>query len=181
MRSLSLVAPMLLFAVPGLSAQSNGAADVAPLRVRLVPVQASWMPMAGTLVSIGTDTIQFVRDGSEDTVRVLAADLERIERSNGQRSKFGRGVLLGALIGGAAGGGAGYALKQVEPSEPTPYLVPAGVGAGAILGALVGGIWGASSHDEQWEAMPTISADQPRPGAAANGGVRVGLVTRVSF
>ncbi|HEU4800844.1 MAG TPA: hypothetical protein VFS94_09435, partial [Gemmatimonadales bacterium] len=150
MRRLSLVAPMLLFAVPGLSAQSNGPAEVTPQRVRLVPVHASWKPMTGTLVSTDTDTIQFVRDGNADTVRVLAADLERIERSTGRRSKLSRGILLGALIGGAAGGGAGYALNQSEPSEPTPFLVPAGIGAGALLGGIVGGIWGASSHDEQW-------------------------------
>jgi hypothetical protein len=181
MRRLSLVAPLLLVAVPGLSAQRNGPAEATPLRVRLVPVHASWKPMTGTLVSIGADTIRFVRDGNEDTVRVLAADLERIERSTGQRSKLGRGMLLGALIGGAAGGGAGFALRNLEPEEAAPYLVPAGIGAGAVLGVIVGGIWGASSHDERWEAMPTISADRLQPGAAAPGGVRVGLVARVSF
>ena len=70
MRQSSLAALILLCtSVPTLSAQSDEA-GTSPMRIRLIPSDASWKPMTGTLVSVGSDTIQFVRDG---------IDLERID------------------------------------------------------------------------------------------------------
>lgn len=180
MRRSSLAALILLAtSVPALAAQSNGA-GTSPMRIRLVPVDVSWKPMTGTLVSLGADTIRFVLDGRRDTSRVLVANLDRVERSTSRRSGLGRGILIGALIGAAAGGGAGYALSSPGGSEPAPYLVPAGIGAGALIGGTFGAIRGSSSRD-RWEAMPTVSVDRPRSGAAAAAEVRVGFATRLSF
>lgn len=181
MRRAALAALILLSAsVPALSAQSNGA-GTSPMRIRLVPVDVSWKPMTGTLISLGADTIHFVPDGRRDTSRVLVANLDRVERSTSRRSGLGRGVLIGALIGAAAGGGVGYALSSPGGSEPAPYLVPAGIGAGALVGGVFGGIRGSSSRGERWETMPTVSVDRAQSGAADAAEVRVGFATRLSF
>ena len=181
MRQSSLAALILLCtSVPTLSAQSDEA-GTSPMRIRLIPSDASWRPMTGTLVSVGSDTIQFVRDGTQDTSRVLIANLDRVERSTSRRSRLGRGALVGALIGGAAGGGAGYALSAPGGSEPAPYLVPIGIGAGALIGGTIGALRGAASSPDRWETMPTVSVDRPRSGSAAAAEVRVGFATRFSF
>jgi hypothetical protein len=181
MRRSSLAALILLStSAPALSAQSSEA-GTPPTRIRLVPVDVSWKPMTGTLVSLGADTIQLVLDGRRDTSRVLAATLDRIERSTSRRSGLGRGVLFGVLIGGAIGGGAGYAMSSPGASEPAPYMVPAGIGAGALIGGVIGGLRGASSRGERWEAMPTVSVDRAQSGAAPAADVRVGFATRLNF
>ena len=180
MRRTSLAILMLLcISVPALSAQSNEA-GTSPMRIRLVPADASWKPMTGTLISLGTDTIQFVRDGARDTSRVLVANLERLERSTGRRSRAGRSILIGALIGGAAGGGAGYALSAPGTSEPAPYMVPAGIGAGVLIGGAIGALRVSATGEERWETVPTISVDRPRSGAAA-AGLRMGFAARLNF
>jgi hypothetical protein len=172
---------LLLAAATAASAQSPQSAGDSPARIRLIPSDPSWTPMTGTLVAFGADTIHLVLDGNSDTVRVLAVDVDHVERSTGRRSSFVRGMLIGALIGGAAGGGAGYAVSSPGGSEPAPYMVPAGIGVGALVGGVIGGLRGASAHRERWETMPTISRDRSASEDPASIGLRVGFLTRMTF
>lgn len=181
MRHSSLMCLILSLTAAELSAQSTDAGR--PIRIRLVPANADWKPMIGVAVMMGLDTIQLVLDGKKDTVKVLTAELARVERSTSRRSNTSRGLITGLLVGAAVGGGAGYLLRSagMDGGEVEPWVVPAGIGAGALLGGVIGGVWGARSNREQWEAMPTITAEHPSSTGGRHGAVRVGLEARIGF
>ena len=182
MRHASLMCLILTFTAADLPAQVSAASEA--VRIRLVPASADWEPMIGTAVSMGLDTIQLVLDGKKDTVKVLTAGLDRVERSMSRRSNFARGLMVGGLIGAAAGGVAAYALGSSDMGDEgtiAPYMVPAGIGAGALLGGILGGIWGANSHRERWAAMPTITTAGPSSPRASAAAVRLGVAARLTF
>lgn len=180
MRHSSLICLILTLTSAPLSAQAPGAGAV---RIRLVPANADWKPMIGTAVSMGLDTIQLVLDGKKDTIKVLRTELDRVERSTSRKSNSSRGLLFGLLIGGTAGGAAGYLLRSsgLEGGEIEPWVLPAGIGAGALLGGVIGGVWGAKSHRERWEAMPTMTSERVTHSGGARSAVRIGLAGRIAF
>lgn len=185
MRTSSLIALTLaITSTASLDAQSSIRPAASSTRIRLVPANTDWTPMVGTAVSLGADTVQIVLDGSKDTVKVLTAGLDRIERSMSRRSNLVRGILFGSLVGAAVGGAAGYALGSSNTGDEgsiAPYMIPAGIGAGALLGGVMGGIWGARSHRERWGVMPTISGERRSSPHASPAAVRLGVAARLSF
>jgi len=95
---------IMILGAAELSAQTSHVRS--PVRIRLAPANSDWKPMIGVSVSMGTDTIHLVPDGTKDTVKVLTAGLARIEQSTPGRSNVARRVLIGGLIGGVVGGAA---------------------------------------------------------------------------
>ena len=109
----------------------------------------------GTLQAMRGDTL------TVDTLRIAVASVTRLDVYRGQKSKTGKGALIGAGVGFVAGALTGLALcgERGTPceSDGSDYTAAAAVilgGGGALLGAGIGAVVGSQIKGDRWEEVP---------------------------
>ena len=92
------------------------------------------------------------------TLRLPLASVTRLEVHRGQKSRVGRGALIGAAVGAGSGaiiGAIAFSGSCIDNPDGCPA---AGAAIGAIFlglpGLLVGTVVGALSKTDRWEAVP---------------------------
>ena len=114
---------------------------------------------AGTVVTVGKDTIALRLDRDEATVPISIARITQVEVSQGRQGHTFKGMGLGSLAGAGAGALVGASScgtcgggEDVAADRLLNTLAWAGIGAG--VGMLVGGVIGAVHKNEKWETVP---------------------------
>ena len=108
----------------------------------------------GTLVGGATDSVRMLTRGGRDTLVFSSAAASQLDTTAGQRTRTGKG----AVMGGAIGAGLGLALGIAAAAEGCSGFctdVGAGQVAGAALifggiGAAVGALIGSATHTDRW-------------------------------
>ncbi len=137
-------------------------------RVRVTVPRYEFARVVGTVVDIRPDTLyvrwaqrRFVgsRETRWDSVTsaVPIAAIERLEVSQGRRSRWLLGLGLGVAVGGATGALVGYASGDDESGflqfSAGDKAVMLGVALGAV-GGVVGLVTGALSRGDRWQEVP---------------------------
>jgi hypothetical protein len=155
------------------------AQDVAKLpeagqRIRVSASALGIAELAGTLVSLGPDTL--VIAAAHRQLEIPTSAVTRIDVSRGRKSTAGKGALIGVAGGLLVGGAIGYISCSAAVSPATCFesqegaqlgflLMTAGGGA---LGALTGALVGSSIRRDRWEPMD-LSRVRTTLGFAAGG------------
>jgi hypothetical protein len=138
-----------------LSAQDTSALH-AGARVRLTTETGRFV---GTLQSRANDSVTIL-DASRNAVLVVAmGTVRRLEVSRGERSRTGRGALIGLVSGTAAGVLAGLVLCggnrcSSSGGEFGGLITLVLGGTGAAAGTGVGALVGSRIRSERWEQAP---------------------------
>ena len=123
-------------------------------RVRVTAPDQALSKYTGTLTGVYRDTLTL------DTLHVPLQSVTRLEVSRGQKSKTGKGALIGAGVGFAAGAitGLAFCARGTSSCESdTDYTGLAVLilgGGGALLGAGLGAGVGSSVKVDRWEDVP---------------------------
>lgn len=104
-------------------------------------------------ISIRSDSIKLILEGSTDTLAVAVSSLRRVEQGIGRRSFAHRGRNPALIIGGI---GAALGLVAGSYQDSDAVSVPGGLLVGAATGALIGFVTGGAMADGNvWEEMPS--------------------------
>ncbi len=175
MRSLTLVAAALL-----LTTSSPLAAQEAPVepgaRVRVTAPDLGINKYTGMLEGVEGDTLVV------DTLRLPLASVTRLEVHSGQKSRAGRGALIGAAAGVVSGAiiGAVACSGSCLGEAGSRPAVGAALGAIALVlpGLLVGTVAGALIKTDRWEDVPL---KRIRVGPTPEGGLAFVVSIRIAF
>jgi hypothetical protein len=130
------------------------AQELAPgARVRVTLIERA--PLVGTLVALPPAGLE-IRFPPDSTVRtILRPDIERLEISDGTRSRVGRGAVRGALIVGGIGALGGFLLGMapLDVEMDQADFVGIGLVGGGLLGAGLGALMTAGRY-EKWKRVP---------------------------
>ncbi len=143
-------------------------------RVRITADTEVGKPLVGTYAGMDSgwirvrvpDPLRVDPSGAptSKTVSVPLGPRSRLEVSRGQRSRAGKGALIGGLVGGGAGLLLGVAAASENSGssffEVGPGEVAAVTGMLGALGAGVGALIGAGSRMDRWEPieLPRVTA-----------------------
>ncbi len=115
----------------------------------------------GTVAALETDTLTVQVEDRADALYVPLADVTKLEVRRGQRSRVGKGALIGSVIGAVIGGvlgglTIGFCQENESSSDPNCLaLIPIGVGLVGAVGAVVGAFTGAvAGPGDRWETVP---------------------------
>jgi hypothetical protein len=150
-------------------------------RVRVTSAFERSPRMKGWVGSVTADTLFLHptnRMGDVATAIPLAS-VTRLDVSQGRRSHWVRGLLIGAAVGATTGAILGAASRDEDDwlvlTEVTMmYGVILFTPLGAGVGLIVGGVW----RTEQWESVPL---DRVGPHVASGPQARLSLGARVAF
>jgi len=119
--------------------------------------------VTGVLQRVTADSLVLTAEKGT-SLSLPTSAIERIELSQGMRSRAGQGAAIGGLIGGAVGLGAALVFEAavVGSAESSGIgsglvIIPAFTLGGAALGLGVGAVVGALSRREEW-----VTASRPR-------------------
>ena len=109
--------------------------------------------VTGHVVRVTADTLVIIPDeGGHQEMTLSAANIRRLDLSRGQRSRKGRGALVG-LLAGAVGGSVALAAFCGDGgcigAWPLLGLIP----GGALVGAGIGFGVGSLIRTERWQAV----------------------------
>jgi hypothetical protein len=128
--------------------------------------------LIGTLVEATDEEMVVHVDHSEQMARIPRGVVTRVELSRGQRSRQGRGAVLGLLIGGGGLALVAWAVTspddEISPGGAAGYGLVVGVLPGFLLGAMIGGM----VRTDDWAEVPLSNI---RISASPAGGVGVGV------
>ncbi len=113
----------------------------------------------GTVAALETDTLTVKVEERADALYVPLADITKLEVRHGQRSRAGKGALIGLGVGAAAGVTLAFVAcagkECYSDSNDATGVVALIFGAGgALLGAGIGAIIGSSIKTDRWESVP---------------------------
>jgi hypothetical protein len=108
--------------------------------------------VVGNVVRVSADTLVIVPDEDPRNELALSAlNVRRVDISRGQRSRAGRGALVGALGGAVLGTAALVYACSDSCIGAVPLLgLPPG---GALIGAGIGAVIGSLIHTERWQRV----------------------------
>ncbi|MGH7702236.1 MAG: hypothetical protein ACREMO_04045 [Gemmatimonadales bacterium] len=131
--------------------------------------------LTGTVASIAHDTMTIRLDQRGKSASVPVAAIQRLEVSNGKKTRFWHGAGIGALVGVFVGVAIGDA--AASPYDGYASIVQAGGGIlGALSGGLIGGVFGSISHTDRWENLePHRLRATVAPAGAPGVGVGISL------
>ncbi len=117
--------------------------------------------LVGTLVAVSADTVVLEVEGRADPLALPLASVTSLEVSRGQKSRVGKGALIGGVVGAVIGGVLGAVSIGICQSPDNTHFVPCWLnipivaGLGGAVGAGVGaGIGAASGPADRWETVP---------------------------
>ena len=176
---------VLVLAVPALFAGGGAlSAQATPTVGDRVRVATADQRFEGRLLSWSGDSLTVARGDNVD--RLARASLVSLDRQVGRKSRFLRGVGIGALAGGLSG--AAFGALAGEDCNGDAWLcfnhgvmALAGGIAGATMGVVVGGVIGALSHGAIWQPVPVGSGQASIRFAPVVSAAGVGVGVRLSF
>jgi hypothetical protein len=172
MRYLGL--PLLLALIVPLAAEGQQLEMPDPgTRVRVSVATDEGRPtrIVGTLVALTPDHITLrtpADDGSE--FRVTRISVTHVEVSQGQHTRWLRGLGLGFLGGAAAGAALGPVLDELGNDLRPEHAAAAGAFFGGIAGGVIGTVAGATTRVDRWHAVPLTSVSSVRITTTRRGG-----------
>ena len=119
--------------------------------------------LVGTLVAVSADTFVLEVEGRADPLALPLVSLTKFEVSRGQKSRVGKGALIGGVVGALIVGGVlgGLSIELCMTIREQNFVgncwlnVPILAGLGGAVGAGVGaGIGAASGPADRWETVP---------------------------
>ena len=114
--------------------------------------------VTGSVLELRSDALLVKSERSGDTLQVALASLGMVEVSRGQKSRVGKGALIGVLVGVGLGAGVGFAVGKGLEDDNVCDCHPAGMAVGGLgvgaLGALIGAGVGAATKSDRWEEVP---------------------------
>jgi hypothetical protein len=172
LRIITLAVLAVVVAIP-LNAQANNSLQIGS-RIRLQTIAAPGNWVTGPVRAITPTSIWI--DQSEYSLE----SIHRLEVSDGQKSRFLRGLMFGALAGtviGAATGGIAWASCDSCNDDPIlGFLAVTGIGFGS--GVVIGGIVGANTRGDRWRRIPN---DRLQVGVTPTAGGGLAMRVGVSF
>jgi hypothetical protein len=153
--------PLLLALIIPLAAEGQQPGTPDPgARVRVTVAADEGRPtrIVGTLVALTRDEIT-LRSPADDGLefRVPRISVTQVEVSQGQRTRWLRGLGLGFLGGAAAGAVFGFVLDEDGNDLRPEHAAAAGAVFGGIAGGLIGTVAGATTRVDRWCALPLTS------------------------
>lgn len=106
----------------------------------------------GHLISVGTDTLALRRE--QQTVRVPAARLNRLEIRTGRHAHVVQGIVIGGMVGLLAVVGASFAHTSGSLFADDTMVVAVVRTASIPAGFLIGGLTGALIRHDTWTEVP---------------------------
>jgi hypothetical protein len=152
-------------------ATAQSATTVSPgARIRITaPGALSPAEQSGRLVSLRSDSLVLQPDGSESALAVPSASVTELDVSDGQHTRTGRGLAIGALVGAGVGAGIGAATYSNPECKGGNFgeCLGAGIAAaggrggraaalgllGAVSGAVVGALVGHAHSSDDWRRV----------------------------
>ncbi len=109
--------------------------------------------LVGSFLAMTSDTL-LISDDRGDSIHCPLASVSRLELSQGQKWKTGKGALIGFGVGAVLGGlivGI-HCSTQDDCQTSTAYAAGAGIfgAAGTLIGAIAGGM----IQEERWQEVP---------------------------
>ena len=136
-------------------------------RVRIKAPSISKLPLVGTVVPAGADTLKVRLKWHAIPLAIPLASVTRLDVSIGQKRNAGKGALIGLLVGGVTGVWvwAVYGEKSASPSSGNffsggswDYQFSCTIGGCAAslggLGLVVGSVLGGILKTEKWQPVP---------------------------
>jgi hypothetical protein len=147
---------LLLLIFPEVASSQASSPIQAGSRIRVKPAGPGQEWVMGNLLELPKDSVRLITGGTQkDSVTMPLSSLASFERSIGQRSRAGKGAVIGLGTGAVAG----LILGLVAYEECTGFCVvdPGRAGTGAIM-ALLGGVFGTglgalfgtTVHEDRW-------------------------------
>ena len=142
--------------------QFTSAQQVPPIetgsRIRVTAPALGVDKLVGTSVEADATRIRVQADDQASPMTISLTDVTRLEVSQGQKSRVGRGALIGLGVGAGVGAVLGFVLGSeacIDSGSTCPGFGALVVGGGlGILGAGVGAGIGALIKSERWEEVP---------------------------
>jgi hypothetical protein len=120
-------------------------------RVRLHYGADGKQQVEGSWIGVNDGAVRVLVKGRADTAQIALTEVASLERSTGQRSHWGTGLVVGLLGGALVGGAIGTLAGHDDPDFMAIHQM-FGAGVGAAVGGLLGAAVGSSIKSDRWEA-----------------------------